>query len=323
MNRVHEVKIQDLNASLPKRIDLFIASASFEARSLHISKALDRSRVTNSHIAFNANHWSYNHENHEALLGLFSNPIVPPTSLGLNSDVPVYTADSFLSSLRKVTISESLNVVIDITTFTREALAILLLVVRQIVPKPYSLTLLYNPASSYGDPKKLWLSKGLKQVRSILGYPGYIVPSRHNHLIILPGYELERASNLVATYEPNFLSIGVVPKQASFAADFYERQREFVKRLMSSYSSKMVETFEFSARDPFYTLESITECLKRHPESNRIVIPLNSKPSVVGACLACFQHPDVQLGYAQPEAYNLLEYSEPSDTVCVISLDSI
>lgn len=320
MNHVHELQLADLNANLPARIDLFIASASFESRSIHISKALDRKRVVQACIACNANHWNYNQSNFNTLTGIFQESGSLVAEIRLNSDQPVATVDALILALQKIPTQPKTCIVIDITTFTRESLAILLMVLRRIVIKPATITLLYNPAKSYGDTIKPWLSKGIRQVRSVLGYSGLIVPSRQNHLIVLPGHELERASNLIASYEPNYLSVGIVPKSESYAEEFYSQQIDFVRQLKSSYSSKTLDTFEFSARDPFTTCKQIIGCLEKFPHSNKIVIPLNSKPSVIGACLACFQRSDVQLGYAQPEMYNVTKYSEPSEQVCLFSL---
>lgn len=320
MNTVQELALNSLNQELPEHIDLFITSASFEARSLQIPKSLDKSRIRTVCIASNANHSSYNGANRETLLRWFESGSAQLAVLDLDSDDPIKTTDAFLTISQDFVRSPTSIVVVDVTAFTREALAILIAVLRQNISPDSPVTFLYNPASSYGDPDKLWLSKGLRRVRSILGYSGEIIPSRPNHLIILPGYELERASNLIATYEPNSISIGMVPKEANFAADFFRQQSDFVKRLQHSYSSQRVEIFQFSARDPLATRDSILQVAKSYPGSNKILIPLNSKPSVIGACLASFILPELQMGYAQPKRYNIENYSSPSDRVCKMTI---
>ncbi|MBL9185765.1 MAG: hypothetical protein JNN17_26695 [Verrucomicrobiaceae bacterium] len=320
MDTVQEFALHSLNEELPARIDLFIASASFESRSLQIAKNLDKDRIESICIASNANHSSYNGENRDALIQLFEKAPPQMATLDLDSDDPIKTADAFLTISRDFVHSTAPVIVVDVTAFTRESLAILLAVLRLKLPPDTQVTFLYNPATSYGDPNKLWLSKGLRKVRSILGFPGEIIPSRPNHLIVLPGYELERASSLIASYEPNSLSIGMVPKEANFATDFFKQQTEFVRRLQQSYSCRRIEIFEFSARDPIRTRDSILVAAKAYPSSNKIVIPLNSKPSVIGACLACFKREDLQMGYAQPKRYNTLSYSRPSDRVCKMTI---
>ena len=50
--------------------------------------------------------------------------------------------------------------------------------------------------SKFIDNKNLeakWLSRGIGEVRSILGYSGTLKPSRSNLLIVIVGYEYERA----------------------------------------------------------------------------------------------------------------------------------
>ena len=70
---------------------------------------------------------------------------------------------------------------------------------------------LYAPASEYsiGDkPGDKWLSKGISEVRSVMGYPGGFAPSRDTHLIILAGFEDYRALSLIQELEPSLVSIG-------------------------------------------------------------------------------------------------------------------
>ena len=53
-----------------------------------------------------------------------------------------------------------------------------------------------------------WLSKGVKEIRSVLGFPGEILPSRKNHLIVLTGYEYERAKTIIDILQPYSLALG-------------------------------------------------------------------------------------------------------------------
>lgn len=320
MNTVSEIQLFELKHHISGLIDVYIGSASFEPRSLKVTSNLDVSRCVNALIASNVNHSHYNGANLEALISLFSESKANVKQLKLSTDNPVVTADEFRNQLTTLNLPKNPNIVIDITTFTREALSILIAVLRRFMPSPLALTLLYNPALRYGEQTSLWLSKGLKCVRSILGYSGSTIPSKPNHLVVLPGYELERAASLIANYEPNHISIGVVPKTANFTDDFHNQQLQFVNRLRNLYPSDRIECFEFSARSPFVTRDAILAATQSRPECNNVIIPLNSKPSAIGACLACFENSKLQLGYAQPDFYNVENYAIPSEQVSVIKI---
>ncbi|MDZ7639060.1 MAG: hypothetical protein U5J83_12570 [Bryobacterales bacterium] len=58
------------------------------------------------------------------------------------------------------------------------------------------------------EPSEKWLCKGIKDIRSVLGYPGLMIPSRAVHLIVLIGFQGRGTIQIVDAYEPQFLSLG-------------------------------------------------------------------------------------------------------------------
>src|SRR5699024_3770044 len=103
------------------------------------------------------------------------------------------------------------KVFIDITTFTHETLLILLAIFRE----KFSYTNVvcgYVNAKEYSydceDQKDKWLSRGIGEIRSVLGYSGVLKPSKKNLLMVIVGYEYERAVRIIEAVEPDFLSLG-------------------------------------------------------------------------------------------------------------------
>ena len=46
-----------------------------------------------------------------------------------------------------------------------------------------------------------WLSKGIKEIRTVIGYPGFSDPTKDNHLLILFGFESDRTKRLINEFE--------------------------------------------------------------------------------------------------------------------------
>ena len=111
----------------------------------------------------------------------------------LNLSSPIDVADKMIEWLAIINSGCKINrIFVDITTFTHETLLIFF----AILNKNFNSAQIicgYNNAKDYSiDNKNLeakWLSRGIGEVRSILGYSGTLKPSRSNLLIVIVGYE--------------------------------------------------------------------------------------------------------------------------------------
>ena len=137
--------------------------------------------------------------------------------------------------------------------FTHEALLILFKVIDSLVyPNGHSIVYLYNPAHKYSyDSSEVWLSKGLKDMRTVIGYPGRFKPYNRLHLSILVGYENERAKLTLESIEPNIISLGKAAKLESVNPDMAENNLQAYEDIKSMY--KDVTEFEFSCLEPTKT----------------------------------------------------------------------
>ncbi len=213
MIEIDRVSLSAIHRKLPDAVNLFICSASFERRCLSVPMALAQAlSPQRSLVCVNARSVVPAAENAKALMGVCR---LNCERVSLDRGNPVRTADSLSAALSRAFNSSrqgSQTVVVDITTFTHEALLILLRLLQNTAEKRDRLLLAYSPAAEYSvglPPSEKWLSRGIRGIRSVLGYPGELKPSLKSHLIILPGFEFHRAARLLDAFQPNFVSIGL------------------------------------------------------------------------------------------------------------------
>ncbi|HVT16837.1 MAG TPA: hypothetical protein VHQ90_11765 [Thermoanaerobaculia bacterium] len=237
----------------------------------------------------------------------------------MNTDNPLETGDSLFGGIADLARDSSQRIVVDISTFTHESLLMLLRVL-YITRQCVNVTLLYSKATEYsiGDrPENKWLSKGVGEIRSVLGFPGRVYPSRALHLIVLVGLEYQRTIDIVGRYEPTEISLGYgrtgdLPSTDDIGHHgfwkvhaIYEGAREFT----------------FSPLDPIAARRKISDQVKRTDGYNVIVAPMNTKLSTIAAGLVACENDNVQLCYAKALVYNYHNYSRPGEEVFVVELE--
>lgn len=307
------IKLSDIKQKLADKIDVFICSASFESRCLSIPKKLSQLDI-HSKIIF------YITDLNERIS---NNAIELLTILGDNSnkfDIQLDKPSEMLKKMSKTINAVMLNdkpqtFLIDITTFTHEGLLILLRLFQLKIKKNDKFFLCYNGAKEYSynelDPEKKWLSKGVRSVRSIMGYPGHFDPSKKNHLVVLFGFERERTKKLIDIFEYDEVSIAFGSRDASIT---YEHQLINEKRheeLFDLYPK--TNKFEISLIDFNITKAQILSHLNNFRDCNTVIAPMNNKISSIGAGLATIEKPEIQLCYLTANLYNYDYYSIPSD----------
>ncbi|HWM93282.1 MAG TPA: hypothetical protein VN493_21140 [Thermoanaerobaculia bacterium] len=302
------IPLDELPRCLPEEIDLFICSASFEERCRLVANHIDPWRVRCALVAENENHRELHGDNARYLMDRFGSSAVP---VMLDTGKPLKTADSLSAALEKCALSEPRNLCVDVTTFTHEGFLILFSLLKRNF-NPDIVKYLYSSAREYsiGDPvDKKWLSKGIGEVRSVLGYPGEMLPSRKLHLIVLVGFEHERVRELITRYEPSVISLGYGDSDEPGAETHHAANKhgfEMVKALFGEANE-----FTFSCYEPLETKSAIERQMRLSPECNVVVAAMNTKPSTIGAALAALENEAIQLCYAQALLYNYQHYSTP------------
>jgi hypothetical protein len=317
---VKKVPIKSLSTVLTEQIHVFICSASFEKRSTVISTNLDRSRVDHAIICANrVTFTSLIDETASQLCEMFGERA---KSAVFSMENPLVIADQLQRTLKDIPEYPATTYVVDVTSFTHEALLILLRVLQATVRPSDNVTGLYNAASEYSvgaAATDKWLTKGVGEIRSVLGYPGKIVPTQKVHLIVLVGYEMERAERIIGAYEPTILSLGYGSPLESISPPLHELNKKF-HRTLSEKNKGVALEFMFSCENALEAKESVEKQAGSIPGYNVFVAPMNTKISTVGVGLAAFNNPAMQLCYATAGQYNVDAYSTPSDDCYVFEI---
>lgn len=311
-----KIPLENIQQHINDPIDLFICCASFEERSQSLAKAIGPDRVVRAIICVNEDYSSSARKNIEELKNLYSSK---HEILVLNTSNPLLSADHFSETLSSSVIKSAGSIFVDITTFSHEQLLILVRLLRE-VPNSPRIYAGYTSAKEYAiglpDDQK-WLSQGVDDIRSVLGYPGNLLPSRKLHLIVLVGFESERAEKLIEAYDPAIISLGIGERSTPFGDRNYSINEVFTNRLldfvqMTSIQIAKYEQFEFSNSEPKLAKQKILGQAFKFPGYNTVVAPMNTKVSTLGAAYAAFEDESLQICYAHPKSYNTQNYSSPS-----------
>lgn len=258
---------------------------------------------------------SHRQEKERYITGLGFNCHILDVSYDKAFDLWKGIADKVISLIQR----SNCVVSIDITAFDTE---LLLLTINQIKLSRLQdkVEFLYLGAESYS---KIIMS-GVKDIRTVLGYPGIFSPSkRYHHLVILLGFELDRAKELILIYEPSSISLGIA--EDCYKSDFYLQNKLTAKEIHEFVASlgqvfKDVSQFSFSAKDAIKTKSAILSEIEKFSDSNILISPMNTKVSTVGAALAALENEELKLCYVEPLEYDTDNYSKPGKTVTVFNI---
>lgn len=321
------VKLVELKDRINKPVDIFIGFSSFEKRCLTITESLKE--CIDQAIIFtfaDATAPHLNEKNKKAFREMLG-PKVEIKKFPRNK--PIKIADNIIKSLNdkfKLLQGPSKKLLIDISTFSREALLIFFkwLLDNNLAAK-YDIQFVYNSAARYSvneeNAENKWLTRGIGDIRSILGYAGSISPSKKLHLVIQVGFEVERALKYIESYEPSITSLGLGGEDCSICEDLYQVNRTKHQMIKDLYST--VEDFNFSCVDPIQTKKDLKQQIDKYEGYNVVIAPLNTKLSAIGAALLTFEQPEIQICYATANIYNIEGYSIPGDECYLFSLDEL
>lgn len=316
-----KVAVADLEKRISCPIDVFVCCGSYESRCRTISDAIKPEKVSRALIVENKNLSFYVGKNAKYLRDRFGDKSI---DVATDSTNPLITADNLRDAVERLASDKPIRFLIDITTFRHESLLILMNVLRLLTKSIDKITLGYATADDYsvGDPiREKWLSKGVAEVRAVLGYSGDVSPSKKMHLIVLVGFEHQRASRLIETLGPNVISLGcgsvgssTEPKHVASQKFFYD----LLSKMVAIHGN--VEAFEFSCNSPIETKNAIISEMAKYPDHNLVVAPMNTKLSTVGAALFAFAHNEIQICYAEALHYNYHGYSSPGSNCYLFEL---
>lgn len=304
-------------------IDLFIFAPGFESRSTALGLTLNSTLVKNAYAFHLDENYSISLENLEKIrmnLDKLEIILYPKNRPFETFEIFTEKLDSFIQNNH---LDSKLHIVIDITAFTREILLILL----RIITMPFfssvaNITLVYMPAKSYQED---WLTKGVREIRPVLGYPGLLSPSKKSLLVILTGFEEERIHTIIDTFEPSNILLGKPTQKGSISPELYEISELKYKELKKEFTHLCIDdTFMFSCQDITETKKTIISIFQKYRnEYNVIIAPLNNKISTLGAAFAALEQEEIQICYASANHYNIENYSKALDYFYCYELNSL
>lgn len=320
MEVVKKIKKDNVCKVLQEQYSM-ICFSSFEERCLTVPQAVRTCMISQIYVILNVSDssTSQNWENAKLICKDFNEAEI----VEINVDDPIAVADKFLKIIQELIEQKMINLLIDVSTFTHETLLIMLRLLYDN-NRFFNITCLYNGASSYsiGDrPEQVWLSKGCRDVRNVIGYPGILKPSLKTHVIVLAGFEIERVTGLVEVLEPDILSIGQGFEPTDIKHE--DSMRYFKEKFLlwkNTFQNTATKTFEFSCCNIEKTINLLTDIVENESEMNYILVPLNTKLSTLAVGLYALVNLNIQVCYAIPEIYNSLGYSKPSDNITVVKL---
>ena len=317
MEKILKKKLDELNAFIPNKVG-FICFASFESRCLSIPKAIDKSKIIKAWVL--RNNYGRTAETNQLNFYTLKSLLKKSSEIEFSLKYSDKIADMIFKLIKELKELCIESVVADISTFTHEVLLIFLKALYMNRDSFKKVLFLYNGAERYSE----WLSKGCKDIRNVIGYPGYWNPAHQYHLVVLTGFEQERIAGLVEMLEPDSLSLGVCNDSTSNNHnDINLRYRQkFDEWARNLQVIKRYEKFVFSCIDIEGTVRDIENIIDLNREMNYIIAPLNTKLSTVAAGIVAIKNEAIQLCYPIPEVYNI-EYSMPSENVTIVDLLSL
>jgi len=313
-----KIPIDNFNLTEGLRFDYFICSSSFEERCLTLASTISKELIDKVLICHFENNYEISDERLVQLKELFleKNPKIEI----LKKHQPIKNFDVFykwFNSFKKKS-----HIAIDITTFTRENL-LMLLRIAFLKKDDFEFHLFYTPSDHYSisdSSKEIWLSKGVKEIRSVFSYPGDFSSLKKFLLIILTGFEYERAQTLIDIYEPTKLVLGKASKINSINPELARINEENFNHLQIMNSAS--ETFEFSCISFEETIRIVKkQILKYSRDYNIVIAPMNNKLSSLAVGLVAIEDSTVQVCYASTNQYNINGYSSPSNYIFHIDLN--
>lgn len=201
------------------------------------------------------------------------------------------------------------NITIDITTFPRQILFLLIRTIRQYRPNN-KIRLLYTEPVKYSKEMRSdgWLTKGVRSVTPMISFGGVQDPMLKKMLIILTGHEGERAYITWRRHQPDKTIL--IPQGEPYHQglnDIAENENQLLYTIFGDVCKYHNRIPAREIDNIFFELEKIYA--RYAHEYYFVVAPLGTKFQSLGFYLFAESRPDVQITYATPIHYNFEDYS--------------
>jgi hypothetical protein len=187
------------------------------------------------------------------------------------------------------------SVLVDITTMPRE---VIWWTFSRLRAANCSVSYIYYRPTGYARD---WLTRDTDQPRLVYQHSGVSVFGRPTCLLLMSGFDTDRAAQLIQFFEPAKVLIGV---QVGTQHDNQTKNVERTKKLLERKSD--INFFDVDAFSPDHGLAEIDSAIDPYVTNfNIVAASLGPKPSAVALYFLQRKHTDIALAYAPSKEFNM------------------
>ena len=304
-------QLTSLDPVVGAQTEVFIGCASFEDRCLGtVSLLSPRYRLAHSYLCVYDDFSEVRQTNVRAMTETLQRH-GPLSIVEASEQNPSRSIAELMTEVRSIASKSYVRVTLDVSTFTKRHLLMLLHALDDAGLWD-SLRILYTEPKDYVVDMYVPMSTGIKEVAPIPSFTNLQPTDKPVLLVIMLGYEGDRAMALFQTIEPND-TVLLVPKPA-YRPEWEGRTEELNRRMISLLGQDSIAYAD--SRDPLKVKMALANVLcARNPirDWTCLISPLGTKPQAVGLYSFWRENPEsCALVYAQPLRHNERYYSTGS-----------
>ena len=299
--------------------DVFICCASFEERCLGTLRRFDNYQYNQGYV-FVYDEPDERREHHLQEMERILRSTGPFRRISASENNPVPSIAQLGQELRQLNLIPANSIItLDITTFTKRHLLLLLMHLDQLGFWK-ALRLFYTEPEDYVTNLYLPMSIGLRQIKPILGFVNTQCLNKPSLLVIFLGYEGDRAMALFNNQDPNEILL-IVPKPA-YHKEWEGRTEQMNRDLITLIGEEKIKYAH--SQNPQEVALALSDLLGGNGEYNLedwkcTISPLGTKPQAVGLYLFWRKYPgQFSIVYAQPRKHNEPFYSTGVGKTCLL-----
>lgn len=307
----------DCDLSPIKLVDgaTFFCHSSYEARTLAIKeRELIVGKIKNVFIFYSKDFSKSKQykKNHQKLVSYFQNNCCTNV---VEVEVSKLSLLSFMDErgdYLENCINESNETIVDISTFPRERMILLIDYLQRVSPDK-KVKIIYCAPEKYASEKKesdsAWLSQGVRRIAPIPGFNGRQNIRKGCLLVIQLGHEGERALMTIKKIEPDkIILIGQSDEQYKEGIEkIFKKQSQSI---IDEFGHKIEKIYLIAAHDYLASYNALWRVYELFMNKYNIVANLNgTKLQVLGAMRYCQENRNIELVHSDPQFYNYKAYS--------------
>lgn len=316
MKNKYLIKNCDESPIKPGKDAILFCHSSYEMRSLAIKKKnMIAGDIKYVFIIHSENFKSspLYRNNHQELIAYFKstcNAII--IELAASKDSALSFIDRTEIQLGEY-INNSKEIIVDISTFPRERMILLLDFIKRVAPNKNIHVVYCEPkeyASEINDEAKSWLSQGVRRIAPIPGFNGRQHTQKGCLLVIQLGHEGERALMTIKKIEPDKLIL-VGQSQDQYKEGIDKIFKKQSQSIINEFAHKIEKIYLLPAHDCQASYNILWRIYELFNKKYNISANLNgTKLQVIGAMRYCQENRNIELVYSDPQFYNYTAYSK-------------